>query len=89
MEVLLQIAISSRIDAEQLVEELHFSGNTGLEKDALEFAHHAHDFDSLECGVSRFRRFKAEHGSNSAFDGTLIGFDLVVQIFHLSMIDRV
>ncbi len=53
-EALLQSAERSCVDAEQLMEEALFSFNAGFKKDALQLAHHAHDLDSFECGVSRF-----------------------------------
>ena len=55
----------------------------------MQFADHAHDFNPLECGVRRFRGFEAEHRTNAALDGTVVGFDLVIEIFHLAVIDGV
>jgi putative transposase len=42
----------SRVDAEQLIEEVHFTSDTWVEQDALQFADDPHGFDALQGRVS-------------------------------------
>ena len=76
------------VDTEKLVEELPLGSNTGLEENALTLPDHAHDFDALESGVRSLQRLETEHGTNSTFDGAVIRFELVVEVFDLPVVHR-
>jgi hypothetical protein len=47
---------------------------------------HAHDIETLDCGVSRPHRLKATGGAEDSLDATMVWLDDVVQIFRGAML---
>ncbi len=51
----------------------------------LTFSKHLHHLKTLECGIRGFHGLETQGRYNQAFEFTVIGFNIVVEVFNLSM----
>ena len=52
----------------------------------MSFFKSAHDLESLESGIRGFHGFKAQSGFDESFEFSMVRFQAIIEVFHLSML---